>query len=243
MNCRHFSRGIFLAHFITHVITALFSNYAKYFKVTIDVVVLCACASPTQRIMATGAAGGPSGRRRKRPWRQPRHEAGHPPLSTASPPIAGSIPGRPSAVEDLAETKRAETEDATRVSEPSEAGRDQRSPKSMVEIDGSIMEGVGRQLPASHYIHSNFRLIFQGGQILRNTVALSCLVQRPVRVTKVRGGRSKPGLRPQHLAGLHLIGRLCGGKLAGDRPNSTKVEFWPGSIRNGDYSADTQTAG
>ena len=68
-------------------------------------------------------------------------------------------------------------------------------------------------------------------------------MQRPVRVIKVRGGRSKPGLRPQHLAGLRLIGQLCGGKLAGDDVNSTRVEFWPGSIWNGDYSADTQTAG
>ena len=66
---------------------------------------------------------------------------------------------------------------------------------------------------------------------------------RPIRVIKIRAGRSKPGLRPQHLAGLHLIGQLCGGKLAGDSVNSTVVELDPGSVRNGDYSADTQTAG
>ena len=68
-------------------------------------------------------------------------------------------------------------------------------------------------------------------------------MRRPLRVVKVRGGRSKPGLRPQHLAGLNLIGQLCGGKLVGDTVNSTTVEFWPGSVRNGDYTADTQTAG
>lgn len=66
---------------------------------------------------------------------------------------------------------------------------------------------------------------------------------RPIRVIKIRAGRSKPGLRPQHLAGVHLIGQLCGGKLAGDSVNSTVVELDPGSVRNGDYSADTQTAG
>ena len=83
----------------------------------------------------------------------------------------------------------------------------------------------------------------QGGQILRNAIALSCLLRRQIRITRIRAGRSKPGLRPQHLAGLHLIGQLCGGKLAGDSVNSTVVELCPSSIRNGDYSADTQTAG
>lgn len=83
----------------------------------------------------------------------------------------------------------------------------------------------------------------QGGQILRNSVALGCLMGRPVRVKNIRAGRSKPGLRPQHLAGLHLIGQLCNGSLVGDNVSSTMVEFCPGSIRNGDYSADTQTAG
>ena len=83
----------------------------------------------------------------------------------------------------------------------------------------------------------------QGGQILRNAAALSCLLGRAICVRRVRAGRSKPGLRPQHLAGLHLIGQLCDGKLTGDSVNSTEVGLCPGSVRNGDYSADTQTAG
>lgn len=92
-------------------------------------------------------------------------------------------------------------------------------------------------------LHCIILVNLQGGQILRNAVTLGCLVQRSVRVVNVRGGRSKPGLRHQHLAGLRLIGQLCGGKLVGDNVNSTRVEFWPGSVQNGDYSADTQTAG
>ena len=125
--------------------------------------------------------------------------------------------------------------------EPSNAGGE-RLQDSVVEIDGSAMEGVGNNNYCMLII-ALCRLLLQGGQVLRNVVTLGCLVRRAVRVIRVRGGRSKPGLRPQHLAGLRLIGQLCGGKLAGDDVNSTRVEFWPGSVRNGNYSADTQTAG
>ena len=38
-------------------------------------------------------------------------------------------------------------------------------------------------------------LSFQGGQILRNTVALSSILGIPVVVNNIRAGRSKPGLR------------------------------------------------
>uniref|UniRef100_A0A2K6A7R5 RNA 3'-terminal phosphate cyclase n=1 Tax=Mandrillus leucophaeus TaxID=9568 RepID=A0A2K6A7R5_MANLE len=75
-----------------------------------------------------------------------------------------------------------------------------------VEVDGSIMEG--------------------GGQILRVSTALSCLLGLPLRVQKIRAGRSTPGLssggwkskikvltRPQHLSGLEMIRDLCDGSV------------------------------
>ncbi|CAI8038958.1 RNA 3'-terminal phosphate cyclase [Geodia barretti] len=214
-------------------------------------------------VMATSdGGGGERGRRKRRAWRQPRHEPGSPPVATSvtattteprasasravdtASTIVGSA-ARTAATDtsqSLASGARSpcsltagETKGLTKeeerqrddgaaqlLPEPSNAGGE-RLQDSVVEIDGSAMEG--------------------GGQVLRNVVTLGCLVRRAVRVIRVRGGRSKPGLRPQHLAGLRLIGQLCGGKLAGDDVNSTRVEFWPGSVRNGDYSADTQTAG
>uniref|UniRef100_A0A3Q2NSF7 RNA 3'-terminal phosphate cyclase n=1 Tax=Fundulus heteroclitus TaxID=8078 RepID=A0A3Q2NSF7_FUNHE len=44
-----------------------------------------------------------------------------------------------------------------------------------VEIDGSVMEG--------------------GGQILRVSAALSCITGSAIKITKIRAGRSTPGLR------------------------------------------------
>lgn len=44
--------------------------------------------------------------------------------------------------------------------------------------------------------------IFKGGQILRVAITLSALKHIPVRIIKIRGGRSKPGLMEQHLKGI-----------------------------------------
>ncbi|KAF6075777.1 RNA 3'-terminal phosphate cyclase [Phyllostomus discolor] len=92
-----------------------------------------------------------------------------------------------------------------------------------VEVDGGVLEG--------------------GGQILRVSTALSCLLGVPLRVQKIRAGRSTPGLRPQHLSGLEMIRDLCDGQLDGAAIGSTEVTFTPGKIRGGTHTADTKTAG
>ncbi|KAM9358211.1 RNA 3'-terminal phosphate cyclase isoform 2-T2 [Symphorus nematophorus] len=92
-----------------------------------------------------------------------------------------------------------------------------------VEIDGSVMEG--------------------GGQILRLSAALSCITGSAIKITKIRAGRTTPGLRPQHLSGLQLVSDLCSGSLQGAAIGSTDISLTPGKIQAGEHTADTQTAG
>ena len=35
-------------------------------------------------------------------------------------------------------------------------------------------------------------------------MAMSCLLGQPIRVSRIREGRDKPGLRPQHLTGIQV---------------------------------------
>ncbi|XP_053179082.1 RNA 3'-terminal phosphate cyclase [Scomber japonicus] len=91
------------------------------------------------------------------------------------------------------------------------------------QLDGSVMEG--------------------GGQILRVSAALSCITGTAVKITKIRAGRSTPGLRPQHLSGLQLVSDLCSGSLQGAALGSTDISLTPGKIHSGNHTADTETAG
>ena len=93
----------------------------------------------------------------------------------------------------------------------------------MLEIDGSIGEG--------------------GGQVLRSALSLSCVLQKSVRITNIRAGRSKPGLAAQHLAVCNLLSEICGAKMEGATLGSTELEFLPGKISGGSYKFDIGTAG
>ncbi|TET36190.1 MAG: RNA 3'-phosphate cyclase [Planctomycetota bacterium] len=93
----------------------------------------------------------------------------------------------------------------------------------MIEIDGSFGEG--------------------GGQIIRTSLALSCVTGKPFRVRNIRANRPKPGLAPQHLAGVRAAARICNAKLTGDKKRSREFSFEPGEIRNGEYRFDIGTAG
>ncbi|MFX1484500.1 MAG: RNA 3'-terminal phosphate cyclase, partial [Promethearchaeota archaeon] len=93
----------------------------------------------------------------------------------------------------------------------------------MIEIDGSYGEG--------------------GGQILRTAVSLSALTMKPIRITKIRAGRPKPGLKKQHIAGIELTGRLVRAEIRGLEIGSTVVEFVPHQRQSGTFDYDVGTAG
>jgi len=93
----------------------------------------------------------------------------------------------------------------------------------MIEIDGSIGEA--------------------GGQILRTACALSAVTKNPCLVYNIRKGREKPGLMPQHLAGIQSLAQLCNGSLEGDELGSQEIKFYPGEIYKERVFVDIPTAG
>jgi RNA 3'-terminal phosphate cyclase (ATP) len=93
----------------------------------------------------------------------------------------------------------------------------------MIEIDGSFGEG--------------------GGQIVRTAVALSAVTGKSVRITKIRQGRSKPGLAAQHARAIMALAGICDARTSGVEPGSSEISFSPGEIRGGRHRVEIGTAG
>lgn len=93
----------------------------------------------------------------------------------------------------------------------------------MIDIDGSYGQG--------------------GGQIIRTAVALSTLTEKSCRIKKIRAGRSKPGLRPQHAKGIETLSKLCKAESKGLKIGSKEITFEPGELSGGNLKVDIGTAG
>lgn len=96
----------------------------------------------------------------------------------------------------------------------------------VLEIDGSKGEG--------------------GGQVLRTTMAWSMLLGKPIKISKIRAGRAKPGLAAQHLAGINLVHAIGGESIRGNYLGSTQIEFTPKDLSlpcSENWVADPKTAG
>ena len=73
-----------------------------------------------------------------------------------------------------------------------------------------------------------------GGQVLRVSVALAAITGMPIQVSRIRQGRSTPGLRAQHLAGIKLIRDISSGELSPCSVGSQDFVFTPGNLREED---------
>lgn len=93
----------------------------------------------------------------------------------------------------------------------------------MISIDGSTGEG--------------------GGQILRTSLSLSMLTQKPFLIDGIRKGRKKPGLMRQHLTCVRAALAVCQGTEAGAEIGSTRLEFTPGEVLAGEYDFQVGSAG
>ena len=67
-----------------------------------------------------------------------------------------------------------------------------------------------------------------GGQIVRSSVALSCITRKPIHINNIRRGRKIAGLRPQHVAAINILEKISGAKVSGAKIGSTELKFIPG---------------
>jgi len=88
----------------------------------------------------------------------------------------------------------------------------------MLSLDGSYGEG--------------------GGQILRTALSLAALTGVPVRIESIRAGRSKPGLRPQHLTAVQAVARVSQAEVTGAHLGSQALTFRPRTPQGGHYLFD-----
>ena len=88
----------------------------------------------------------------------------------------------------------------------------------MLEIDGNYGEG--------------------GGQILRSSLSLSAILNRPIRISGIRAGRKKPGLAPQHLTSVNAVAAITNAEVIGGQLGSQTLTFRPQEISGGNYIFD-----
>lgn len=82
-----------------------------------------------------------------------------------------------------------------------------------------------------------------GGQVIRTAVSLSALSGEAVHIENVRGGRSTPGLRAQHLAAVEAVATLCDATVEGASLGSETLTFRPNELAARDVCVDVGTAG
>jgi RNA 3'-terminal phosphate cyclase (ATP) len=83
-----------------------------------------------------------------------------------------------------------------------------------------------------------------GGQILRTAVSLSAVTGKPVEVTNIRAKRQNPGLRPQHMTGIKILGDLFHADVENLQVGADWVRFAPSDkFEGGSVKVDIGTAG
>jgi len=83
-----------------------------------------------------------------------------------------------------------------------------------------------------------------GGQVLRTALSLSAITGKPFVINNIRGKRSKPGLRQQHLTCVEAAAEICNAVVDGGRIGSSVLTFRPDKhVIPGRYSWDIGTAG
>lgn len=93
----------------------------------------------------------------------------------------------------------------------------------MLEVDGSQKSG--------------------SGTILRLSVAMAAILNKPLHIYNIRQKRPRPGLKPQHLEAVLTAAKLCNATVKGAKVSSRKLLFYPTEIVGGRVEAEIGTAG
>ena len=93
----------------------------------------------------------------------------------------------------------------------------------MITIDGAFGEG--------------------GGQVLRTSLGLSLLTEKPFTIENIRANRKKPGLMRQHLTAVNAAAAIGEAEVEGNKIGSQKLTFIPKTIKPGKYKFSVGTAG
>lgn len=82
-----------------------------------------------------------------------------------------------------------------------------------------------------------------GGQIVRSAVTLSSITKIPIEIESIRTNRRVPGLRPQHLTAIKLLGKMCNADIEGLKVGSKSIKFFPKNFENYKIEENIGTAG
>jgi len=82
-----------------------------------------------------------------------------------------------------------------------------------------------------------------GGQILRTSLALSCITGKRLHIENIRSARRNPGLAKQHLSCVRAACQICNGKSHGAAEGSKVLDFRASPVHSGDFRFDIGSAG
>lgn len=82
-----------------------------------------------------------------------------------------------------------------------------------------------------------------GGQMLRTALTLSAISGKSFKIENIRGDRSNPGLKNQHMDCVKAVEKLCGADVRGLKKGSEKLVFEPKELSNKSLEIDIGTAG
>ncbi|KAL4474516.1 hypothetical protein ABPG72_016194, partial [Tetrahymena utriculariae] len=92
-----------------------------------------------------------------------------------------------------------------------------------LQIDGSLHEG--------------------GGQIIRSSMALSNILQKPIQLKNIRVNRPNPGLNNQLMGAIKLMREITKAQVEGDKQKSLKITYEPQmKIKSGNYAGGSSSA-